>query len=268
VLSRGPLATVVLVVLVIASVVSVPRMLYQAAWRLASGLKHFSEEPLVARRRVFGARYADAVERIAKAIPKDGEYLLADRSHEPGQPNWIRYDLAPRRARYLGRVSGERLVVAKEGLPKSRPPFVVISVDSEQAPELIESDQFFKTTRAFEPGRSDDLIPASIDRPRSGTEVAGELVVGGWCQERGERPCSEIQILIDDEVRRPAQFERHPRPDVQAALPEMGSCERAGYRARFAMQAGETGEHRLSVYFLTADGRFRRLDVEKLRWRR
>ena len=264
---RGPLATAVLVALILAGLVSAPRVLLQAARKLASGVEHFSEGPLVARRRVFGAAYADAVERIAKAIPKGGEYLLADKSHEPGQANWIRYDLAPRRARSLGRLTGLRLTIPKEGLRNSRPPFVVISVDSNQAPELLESDRFFKRTRTLDLGRNDDGIPGSIDRPRSGSEVVGELVVEGWCQERGGRPCAGILILIDDEERPSIHFQRQARPDVQAVLPEMGACDRAGYRAHFAIQPADAREHRISIYFRSDDGRFRRLDVEKFRWR-
>ena len=39
-----------------------------------------------------------------------------------------------------------------------------------------------------------------------------------------------------------------------------------GYRARFAMRAGDSGTHRLGVFFMTEDGRSRRLRVETFRW--
>lgn len=265
--ARGPVATLVLWVLVAAGLVSAPGMLYQGARRVVSSLAHLPEGPLAARRRVFGADYVDGVSRITSAVPRDGEYLLADRSREPGQPNWIRYDLAPRRAQYVGRFSGTSLIVPKEGLPKERPPFVVIAVDSEQAPELVPSDRFFHTTRVFDSGRNDDAIPASIDAPRPAADVTGELVVVGWCQERGGHPCSEMLFVLDDDERLPTRFERYPRPDVAAVLPEMGNCERAGYRASFSMKPGDAGEHRLRVSFLTQDGRCRRLEVPKFRWR-
>ncbi|MEO6324674.1 MAG: hypothetical protein ABIT01_16860, partial [Thermoanaerobaculia bacterium] len=233
-MARGPLARVVLVLLLLAGAATLPRTLFQGAWKLASGIKHLRESPLEARRRVFGTAYADAVESIRRAIPSGGEYLLAERSREPGQPNWIRYDLAPRRALYVGRLSGTTLVVPKEGLPRSRPAFVVVAVESEQAPELVPAGRFFEATRAFDPVRRDDTIPASIDGPQSGSEVTGVLAVQGWCQELGERPCTEIRFLIDDMERTPDFLERRPRPDVQAAIPAMGPCDRAGYHARFS----------------------------------
>lgn len=44
---------------------------------------HRSEPVSDARRRVFGAAYADGVERIRAAIPRDADYLLASRARRP-----------------------------------------------------------------------------------------------------------------------------------------------------------------------------------------
>lgn len=52
-----------------------------------------------ARERVFGVDYAAGIERARAAIPLAGEYLLFDAGAlEQGAANWVRYDLAPRRA--------------------------------------------------------------------------------------------------------------------------------------------------------------------------
>jgi hypothetical protein len=56
--------------------------------------------------RVLGAAAADALDSIRRTIPPDGEYLLLDGGQEwQGSTYWVRFELAPRRPRYVGRLS-------------------------------------------------------------------------------------------------------------------------------------------------------------------
>ena len=74
--------------------------------RIALAGSHLGEGSRQARRRVLGARWVAAEEEIARAIPAGDEYLLVDGGEErQGATLFLRYQLAPRRARYAGRLS-------------------------------------------------------------------------------------------------------------------------------------------------------------------
>jgi hypothetical protein len=80
--------------------------LARAAHRLALYAPRIGEDSAAARRRAFGAAWVDAVEEIRRRIPEDGSYALVDAQPvEQGAYYWIRHDLAPRRAVFLGRMS-------------------------------------------------------------------------------------------------------------------------------------------------------------------
>ncbi|HEV7784394.1 MAG TPA: hypothetical protein VGQ28_03590 [Thermoanaerobaculia bacterium] len=74
--------------------------------RFVLAASHLGEDSRQARRRVLGARWLAAEEEIARAIPAGGEYLLVDGGEErQGATLFLRYQLAPRRARFVGRLS-------------------------------------------------------------------------------------------------------------------------------------------------------------------
>ncbi len=74
-----------------------------ASLRLSQAAALVGEDGAGARRRVQGADYMDAIEQIRRAIPREGEYLLVDGGEErQAAPLWVRFDLAPRRARLVG----------------------------------------------------------------------------------------------------------------------------------------------------------------------
>ncbi|HEV7507683.1 MAG TPA: hypothetical protein VGS07_22555 [Thermoanaerobaculia bacterium] len=74
--------------------------------RIVLAASHLGEDSRQARRRVLGARWVAAEEEIARAVPVDGEYLLVDGGEErDGATLFLRYQLAPRRARFAGRLS-------------------------------------------------------------------------------------------------------------------------------------------------------------------
>lgn len=80
-----------------------PLALARSAHRLALYVPWIGEAPLAARRRAFGPAWVDGVEEIRRRIPADGAYLLVDAQPvEQGALYWIRHDLAPRRAVFLG----------------------------------------------------------------------------------------------------------------------------------------------------------------------
>ena len=61
------------------------------------------ETPLEERTRMFDPRYVQAIEEIRRKIPRHGVYALVDADPvEEGSVLWVRFDLAPRRATYLG----------------------------------------------------------------------------------------------------------------------------------------------------------------------
>jgi uncharacterized membrane protein YhdT len=74
--------------------------------RIALAGSHLGEDSRQARRRVLGARWVAAEEEIVRAIPAGGDYLLVDGGDErEGATLFLRYHLAPRRARFAGRLS-------------------------------------------------------------------------------------------------------------------------------------------------------------------
>lgn len=95
------------------------------------------------RIRAFGADYTAGIEAARAAIPFDSEYLLFDGGTvEEGALNWVRYDLAPRRA-----VSGGR--VARLGRPERvreklrRAPALVVVARPGVAPLVMTHEEFF-----------------------------------------------------------------------------------------------------------------------------
>jgi hypothetical protein len=222
------------------------------AWRLRG------EDVASARRRTWGDDYWNGIEAIREAIPPDGEYLLTW-TGVPGTDVFTNFDLAPRRAVYLGKLASARRDLAVPGWPADAPAWVVVARGPGQAPRLVSTDAFFGGVAMLQSGREDAQLPCSLEVPAEGEKVPTTVVVRGWCQERGGKPCESVRIFIDGEERAPGRLERYPRPDVEAVVPGIGSCERAGFRAVCDLDSGEAGEHTVTAFFLTADGRYRRL---------
>ena len=79
----------------------------RSSWtRIAQAASQFGVDSLQARRQALGASWVAAEGEIARAIPADGDYLLVDGGEErQGATLFLRYQLAPRRARLAGRLS-------------------------------------------------------------------------------------------------------------------------------------------------------------------
>ena len=64
------------------------------------------ETPAEARARVAGDDYIRAIDDIRRALPPTEAYLLVEGGRpQDGGAYWVRYDLAPRRALFLGRLT-------------------------------------------------------------------------------------------------------------------------------------------------------------------
>ena len=103
----GSVLRVLILALFAASLLVALQQAAKRSWvRIALAASHLGEDSRQARRRVLGARWVAAEEKIARAIPAGGDYLLVDGGAErQGATLFLRYQLAPRQARYAGRLS-------------------------------------------------------------------------------------------------------------------------------------------------------------------
>lgn len=219
-----------------------------------------------ARTRWSGEAYVRGVEALRETIPRDGAYLLVGSAEDTGADYWVRFDLAPRKAWYIGKLKGKKRLLEVEGRPVDAPPFVVVAPGKGRAPYLVDTGAFFEGIPDALRGQEDVGVPASIDVPARDAHVKGRAVIQGWCQERGGGPCPVIRIWIDGRPIDPTSVERFPRPDVEALVAGIGPCDRAGYRATFPFDPEDAGRHVLYVFFETGDGRYRRLGPHRFTW--
>ncbi len=124
---------------------AVPLAGYKSARELRHALLSRHETPYQARTRTFGAGYTDAIEEIRRTIPPGGAYLLLNADdHDEGGPIWVRFDLAPRRAVYLGKLksltTADRL---RRRAPKAAR-WVIIARGPYHPPVLIERFRFIR----------------------------------------------------------------------------------------------------------------------------
>jgi len=115
-------------------------------------------------------------------------------------------------------------------------------------------------------GREDGTLPGSIDAPSQGAAVVGLLRVAGWARASGED--LDVKLFIDG-ASAGTPVRRAPRRDVQAMIPSLGDCSRAGWESvvEFPTGDGSSREHELTAVFFTRDGRFRSYPVRHFTWR-
>lgn len=116
---------------------------------------HAPESGPQALARMSGGEYAAAIEAIARRLPPDATYGLIDAVHlREGGGYWVRHDLAPRRAVYLGSLAevAERPEGARELLARGLP--LIVAHGSPGAPELWGADDLERWLAAprAEPG--------------------------------------------------------------------------------------------------------------------
>jgi hypothetical protein len=85
--------------------------------------------------------YGDGIDAIRKALPEDAEYIAAEAVHN-GAAVFVRSDLAPRRAWYLGTDDSVPALVAR-GRGAGGPDRVVVSFGYGDPPRLISAEELF-----------------------------------------------------------------------------------------------------------------------------
>jgi len=111
----------------------------------------WGETPFQERARCYGPAYTNEIEAIRRTIPRDGAYILINGDPgEDGGPLWVKFDLAPRRAVYLGYLkdlgSVERM---KKRMPRAAR-WVVIAYGPYRRPVLIERYKFVQARKERE----------------------------------------------------------------------------------------------------------------------
>lgn len=125
---------------------SLPTVVREAVRGLRLAARHATETQLVARRRMFGAEYVEAIERLRQAIPPGEEVALADDSERWQASVSVRYDLAPRRIRYVWSLGPDGKLAMP--MPADAPRLTVVVTRGHTAPpRLVE-------TRSLLPERS------------------------------------------------------------------------------------------------------------------
>jgi hypothetical protein len=146
--SSSPLSTLALALFALYLAVSVPWALLRSARTGLLALRVAGETPFEERSRFFGPDYARGIAAIRRAIPADGAYVLVNGDPgELGGPVWVKFDLAPRRAVFLGTLQDldnvERL---RKRMPRAAR-WVVIAYGPYRTPVLIERYKLMRQLR-------------------------------------------------------------------------------------------------------------------------
>ncbi len=147
--SSSPLvSSLALVLFAVYLAVATPWALLKAAQSALQSFRVAGETPLEERLRTYGPMYTHGIERIRRTIPEDGAYLLVNGDpKEEGGPLWVKFDLAPRRAVFLGKLDDlDDVDRFRKRIPRAAR-WVVIAYGSYGKPELIERFRFVKRIR-------------------------------------------------------------------------------------------------------------------------
>jgi hypothetical protein len=134
---------ITLALVAVSVLAALPLATVRVGRRLLETASRVGEDARGARQRVWGAAVAESLDAIRRAIPADGEYLLVDGGEEPqGATYWVRFELAPRRARFAGRLSEMTAPLRPPSLPAG-PRWVVIAFPDGPA-ALLDRDDFLR----------------------------------------------------------------------------------------------------------------------------
>lgn len=118
---------------------------YNSGQRLLGAVAYWGMDAAASRRRVMGEAWVEAVETIRRTVPRDGEYFLINGDGPRGGGHYfVSYELAPRRARYLGFLSD---IVDPAQAAAAMPPgprWVVITVPKDEPPVLLDRDELLR----------------------------------------------------------------------------------------------------------------------------
>lgn len=213
-----------------------------------------------ARARAWGADWTRRVAEIRAALPEDAWWRAVEGRADSGSALWLRFDLAPRRARLAGRLEGGRFAPAGDERIAGAAAAFLTGADG-AAPVAVDLESLARRVPRRPVGREEPQLPGWLDDPPENARVAGPVEARGWCQERGGYPCATVRLYVDGVPVEPGLVVRFPRPDVEAAVPGIGPCGRAGWRVRVEVPSGE---HDLVVDLVTEDGRWRRVPARRI----
>lgn len=254
-MTRRVLAALPAAVVAALALATAPAQVRTAREWLAESPRGLARGEDAARRELRGDAYANVLDEVRALVPEGGSYAIANGGSGRPDQNWLRCDLAPRvpvalRPETCGAWFFER--------PPKAVPDVAVVIDRNGGLRLTETRTLLTSLWSGLPGPQED-IPGWIDAPADGAAVAGRVVVSGWCQEKGSRPCSAIRVWVDGVEVDSSRVERFPRPDVQAGVPELGDCSRAGWRTAFEAGALAPGRHCVAAALVGESGRHRRV---------
>jgi hypothetical protein len=146
--SPSPLAVLAVGLFAVHLAVAVPWALRKSAGAGLQMIRVAGETPFAKRSRTYGPAYVSAIEEIRRTIPPDGAYVLLNGSPEDvGAPIWVKFDLAPRRALYLGNAKDLRTIERfRRRIPRAAR-WVVIAYGSYEPPVLVERYKFMQQLR-------------------------------------------------------------------------------------------------------------------------
>lgn len=254
--SRGPAPRgsrlVAFRVAVLAAVLCVIPLWLRAARQIRREVRQGWTAPLVelvSEER--GPGFREAVDELRRTVPPDGSYLLLADPDGPGALTAIslRHAALPRRPVLLSRY-GELA-----GEPAVPPGATVVVENDEEPPAVAAGAGLFGR---FDPGSlgiEDTSLPAAVDEVV--LEPTGKIRVKGWCQGFGGVACEVAAVLLNGRSVPVARMPRVPRPDVEAVVPSVGPCSRAGYRLTVPARVVSGDRFLVEVVFRTADGRWR-----------
>lgn len=254
-MTRRVLAALPAAAVTLLALVAVPAQV-RTAWDLLResppGLARGEDAAL---RELQGDAYAGVLAEARARVPASGSYALANGGIGLPTQNLLRCDLAPRvpvalRAEKCAGWSFER--------PPKVTPEVAVVVGKDGSVALAGTRALLSTLWSGLTGPEVE-IPGWIDAPAEDAAAAGRVVVTGWCQETGGRPCAAVRVWMDGVEVEAARVERFPRPDVEAAVPGIGDSSRAGWRTAFEAGALAPGAHCVAAALVAEGGRHRRV---------
>lgn len=130
----------------------------RAALALRTARVAGGESTVASRQRCLGARYVAGVELIRRALPADEPFLLVEGGNPlHGGALWVRYELAPRRAVFFGRL-GDFSRASPAGAARlrrrirGRLRWVVVAYEQGSPPVLLPRYQFMQRVAGRPPG--------------------------------------------------------------------------------------------------------------------
>lgn len=122
--------------------VALPQALWRA-WGEISQAVQSDESLAAARARVYGEEYTRAIDQIRAALPADEAYLLVEGgSPGSGGAYWVRYDLAPRPAAFVGQLQDLTGGARLRRRLSANLRHVVVAFNAGEPPRLYERYRF------------------------------------------------------------------------------------------------------------------------------